>query len=155
MSSRLRRSKLLLHFRGGAVSQNGYEDTEPAAGSIIGPVPMLARGLALETTEHLDGALLDINLAGERCFPIAEALKVRDIPFAFLTGYVDFGTPPEYRGAPLLAKHRRGPMPMLVKVDLTCPGIGSSQGYSVLPKIRLPSLTVRDLTGTRLLRSHR
>ncbi|MBV8891595.1 MAG: response regulator [Acidobacteria bacterium] len=104
MSSRLRRSKLLLHFRGGAVSQNGYEDTEPAAGSIIGPVPMLARGLALETTEHLDGALLDINLAGERCFPIAEALKVRDVPFAFLTGYVDFGTPPEYRGAPLLTK---------------------------------------------------
>jgi DNA-binding response OmpR family regulator len=72
--------------------------------TIIGPVPRLARGLTLATTEHLDGALLDINLAGERCFPIAEALAARGIPFAFLTGYGDFGTPIEYRGAPWLAK---------------------------------------------------
>jgi hypothetical protein len=70
---------------------------------IIGPVPRLAQGLALATTASLDGALLDINLAGERCFPIAEALAARDIPFAFLTGYGDFAIPPEYRGAPRLS----------------------------------------------------
>ena len=71
---------------------------------IIGPVPRLAQGLAVATTEHLDGALLDVNLAGEQCFPIAEALAARGIPFAFLTGYGDFAIPPEYRGTPRLAK---------------------------------------------------
>jgi CheY-like chemotaxis protein len=71
---------------------------------IIGPVPRLAQGLALATTEHLDGALLDVNLAGERCFPIAEALAARGIPFAVLTGYGDFGMPPEFRDAPWLVK---------------------------------------------------
>jgi CheY-like chemotaxis protein len=50
---------------------------------IIGPVPRLAQGLAVATTEDLDGALLDVNLAGEQCFLVAEALAARGIPFAF------------------------------------------------------------------------
>ena len=80
------------------------EALEDLGCTIIGPVPRLAQALALATTEHLDGALLDVNLAGERCFPIAEALAARGIPFAFLTGYGDYGMPPEYRGTPRLAK---------------------------------------------------
>ena len=80
------------------------EALEDLGCTIIGPVPRLAQGLALATTEHLDGALLDVNLAGERCFPIAEALAARSIPFAFLTGYGDFSMPPEYRGAARLLK---------------------------------------------------
>jgi DNA-binding response OmpR family regulator len=54
--------------------------------SVVGPVPRLGQGSALATVEQLDGALLDVNLAGERCFPIAQALAARGIPFAFLTG---------------------------------------------------------------------
>ncbi len=32
-------------------------------------------------------AVLDVNLAGELIFPLAEQLVTRDIPFVFLTGY--------------------------------------------------------------------
>jgi DNA-binding response OmpR family regulator len=71
---------------------------------VIGPAPRLQRGLALAGEARLDGALLDVNLAGERCFPIADALAARGIPFAFLTGYGDAGIPAEYRGVPRLAK---------------------------------------------------
>lgn len=33
--------------------------------------------------------MLDINLNGDWCFPIALALRQRDVPFAFVTGYDD------------------------------------------------------------------
>jgi len=71
---------------------------------VIGPAPRLQRGLALAGEAGLDGALLDVNLAGERCFPIADALTERGVPFAFLTGYGDAGIPPEYQLVPRLAK---------------------------------------------------
>lgn len=70
---------------------------------VIGPAPRLQRGLALAGAARLDGALLDVNLAGERCFPIADALTKRGVPFAFLTGYGDAGIPPEYQGVPRAA----------------------------------------------------
>lgn len=72
---------------------------------VVGPAPRLARGLSLATTEALDGALLDINLNGERCFAIAEILSQRHVPFIFLTGYnEDTIIPAALRGAPLLGK---------------------------------------------------
>jgi DNA-binding response OmpR family regulator len=71
---------------------------------VVGPVPRVAPGLALATTEQLDGAFLDVNLAGEQCFPIADALAARSIPFVLLTGYGESAVPPAYRGAPRLSK---------------------------------------------------
>jgi DNA-binding response OmpR family regulator len=71
---------------------------------VIGPAPRVAQGLALAKSELLDGALLDVNLAGEYCFPIAEVLKARGVPFAFLTGYGDVGLPPAFREVPRLTK---------------------------------------------------
>jgi DNA-binding response OmpR family regulator len=70
----------------------------------VGPAPRLAQGLILAVAERLDGALLDVNLAGEKCFPIAAALGARGVPFAFLTGYGDVGLPAEYRKVPRLIK---------------------------------------------------
>lgn len=55
--------------------------------TVVGPVGRLADGLRLAAEEALDGALLDINLHGDRSFPIADALRERGIPFVFLTGY--------------------------------------------------------------------
>src|SRR5262245_48203491 len=71
---------------------------------VIGPVPRLEQGLVFAKREPLNGALLDVNLAGERCFPIAAVLAARGIPFAFLTGYGEGVMPPEYRDASRLAK---------------------------------------------------
>ena len=57
--------------------------------TVIGPVGRLADGLRLAEQEGLDGAVLDINLNGDWCFPIARALRQRGVPFVFLTGYDD------------------------------------------------------------------
>jgi DNA-binding response OmpR family regulator len=71
---------------------------------VIGPAARVEQGMALARAEALDGALLDVNLAGEPCFPIAEALSVRGVPFAFLSGYGDASLPPPFRDQPRLSK---------------------------------------------------
>ena len=72
---------------------------------VIGPVGRVADGLHLVEQEKLDGAVLDINLNGDRCFPIAHALASRGVPFVFLTGY-DSSTvvPDELRATRRLGK---------------------------------------------------
>ncbi len=72
---------------------------------VVGPVPRLQRALELARAESLDGAILDVNLAGELSFPVAAALAERGIPFFFLTGYDDAALfPPEYRSHARLMK---------------------------------------------------
>lgn len=92
--------------------------------TVVGPVPRLEQGLALANGEQLDGALLDVNLAGERCFPIAAVLATRGVPFAFLTGYGEAGIPPEFRNIPRLSK----PFNMVRLMDLVdrCFGVRCS-----------------------------
>ena len=50
-----------------------------------------------------DFALLDVNLAGEAVFPVADALTARGVPFAFATGYGE-DHDPRFKDAPLLGK---------------------------------------------------
>jgi DNA-binding response OmpR family regulator len=45
---------------------------------------------------ELDVAVLDINLAGEKVFPVADRLRVRGVPFCFVTGYGVGGLPDHY-----------------------------------------------------------
>jgi DNA-binding LytR/AlgR family response regulator len=73
---------------------------------VVGPVGRLASGLKLvEDGTAVDGAVLDVNLDGEFCFPIAAALARRAVPFVFLTGY-DNGDiiPVAFAAAPRLGK---------------------------------------------------
>ncbi len=72
---------------------------------IVGPAGRLAEGLALAEQEDLGAAILDINLAGERSIPIAEALRRRGVPFAFASGY---GAAPEgFETLPMIEKPYR------------------------------------------------
>jgi len=80
------------------------EELQDYGFSVVGPAARVDQGLALALSTGLDGALLDINLAGENCFPIADALTARGVPFAFLTGYGDAVLPPVYRAVPRLNK---------------------------------------------------
>ena len=61
---------------------------------------------ALQKAEALefDVAMLDVNLAGELSYPVAVALRHREIPFLFATGYGAVAIPQELEGAPLLTK---------------------------------------------------
>ncbi len=80
------------------------DQLEEAGCSIVGPASHVAQGLALAAAEPIDGALLDVNLNGEFCFPIAKVLVERGIPIAFLTGYGDAVLAEEYQNAPRLSK---------------------------------------------------
>ncbi len=54
---------------------------------VVGPFGRLAEAVAAASTQPIDGALLDINLAGEKVFPAAEELAVRGVPFLLVSGY--------------------------------------------------------------------
>ncbi|MFC4167763.1 HWE histidine kinase domain-containing protein [Teichococcus aestuarii] len=54
----------------------------------VGPAHTLQEALALAAgTPRLSAALLDVNLAGEVVFPLAEVLRARQVPIIFITGY--------------------------------------------------------------------
>jgi DNA-binding response OmpR family regulator len=79
-----------------------------AGAEVVGPVGRLERGIAEAETQSLDAALLDVDLNGLRCWPIAEALAARAIPFALTTGFASgIVTPERFAGAPVLTKPYR------------------------------------------------
>jgi DNA-binding response OmpR family regulator len=53
---------------------------------VVGPARSVEHGLDLAGKADLDAAILDVNLAGQNSFSVANALKLRGIPFAFATG---------------------------------------------------------------------
>src|SRR5262245_27364777 len=70
----------------------------------MGPVGRLESAKHMARERALDGAILDINLAGRPCYPVCAILSARHIPFVFLTGYPAAAIPIEYRGVPLIPK---------------------------------------------------
>lgn len=61
--------------------------------SVVGPCSSVATALKAATTEAVDLAVLDVNLRGEKVYPVAEALSERHIPFLFLSGYGEEAVP--------------------------------------------------------------
>ena len=59
--------------------------------------------LAIIAAESLAGALVDINLGDEKGWPIADALAVRGVPFAFTSGGGDI-LPPAHAHRKVVAK---------------------------------------------------
>jgi CheY-like chemotaxis protein len=61
---------------------------------------------AIEKARSLtfDVAILDVNLNGERTFPIAEVLAERGVRFVFATGYGVANLPPDFSERPVLQK---------------------------------------------------
>jgi CheY-like chemotaxis protein len=76
-----------------------------AGAEVIGPVPTVAQALRMiESTATLEGAILDVNLGGEKVFPLVDALQQRGIPWVFMTGYDRQGIPAAYADVPLCEK---------------------------------------------------
>jgi len=81
------------------------EEILESAGCIVaGPIPRLAEALDAAHHENCDAAVLDVNLAGERIDPVADALCERNVPFLFVTGYGTNALPGEYIERPHLHK---------------------------------------------------
>ncbi|BBF92040.1 response regulator [Blastochloris tepida] len=71
-----------------------------------GPVATVKAALehADDTANAIDGALLDLDLRGQRSYPVAAALMRRNIPFAFTSGYGLEAIEPAFRAYPCLLK---------------------------------------------------
>ncbi len=77
------------------------EDAGWQAVAIVASVPD-----ALQAVERggFDVALLDVNLAGQEVFPVADALIARGTPLVFATGYGSHGVREDLRHLPVVAK---------------------------------------------------
>jgi CheY-like chemotaxis protein len=83
------------------IALQSQDELEAAGAIVVGPVHTVERALAaLKATPELDGAVLDVNLQGERVFPVADALSERGVPFIFVSGFGRDSLPPRYRYAP-------------------------------------------------------
>ena len=71
---------------------------------VAGLASRLTPALALAGEAEIDAAVLDVNLAGERSFPVADLLDQRGIPYLFATGYGLSGIEERYRGRTVLQK---------------------------------------------------
>jgi CheY-like chemotaxis protein len=70
---------------------------------VAGPVGSVAQALAM-TGNALDAAVLDVNLQGERVYPVADALLERGVPVVFATGYDELLVERSYIGLPRCRK---------------------------------------------------
>lgn len=83
------------------------EDTLRDLGfEVLGPVATCAAALALvrSASGALDAAVLDVNLGGERVYPVADALRERGVPFVFLTGYAEAELDGRFANVPVVQK---------------------------------------------------
>lgn len=70
---------------------------------VVGPAARVGQALAM-VDEKIDFAVLDVNLNGEKSFPVADALLARGVPFVFSTGYGREGILDTYQVFPVIQK---------------------------------------------------
>jgi DNA-binding LytR/AlgR family response regulator len=63
-----------------------------------------ALAFVADPNARVDVAILDVNLAGERSFSVAEALRAQGTPFVLSTGYDESGIDEAWRNGPILRK---------------------------------------------------
>ncbi len=73
-------------------------------GTVVGPAARVEHALELIREEQLDVAILDVNLNGAKCYPLADALLARQVPFLLATAYGQEGITRDYRAHPRLQK---------------------------------------------------
>lgn len=78
---------------------------EAAGASVVAPLPTLAKAEAI-LDEHgvIDCAVLDINVADDTVFALADRLRKAGVPFVFLSGYTKGSIPSRLAKTPLLEK---------------------------------------------------
>jgi DNA-binding response OmpR family regulator len=70
----------------------------------LGPAANVQAALALIERNRPNAAILDITLGRQDCYPIADWLQDRSVPFAFATGRADDTIVSRHQAAPRLSK---------------------------------------------------
>jgi two-component SAPR family response regulator len=72
---------------------------EALGAQVLGPVGSLSEAMTLiEVEKRIDCAVLDINLGGERSYPLADLLLEKGVEIIFTTGYDISAIPDRYAG---------------------------------------------------------
>ena len=80
-------------------------DLEAAGAQVLGPAATVSEALRLLDGASLpDAAVLDVNLGGDKVFPLARTLRSRGVPFVFVTGFEAWALPREFAEVPCYEK---------------------------------------------------
>jgi CheY-like chemotaxis protein len=106
------RGKIMLEGRSVLLVEDEYFIADDLAGTlraagarVIGPIGTLENALKQVSEDGLpDAALLDVDLHGERAYPLVDLLTQKDVPVVLVTGYDRAALPPLYRHLPHVMK---------------------------------------------------
>ena len=71
---------------------------------VDGPYSRFSDAILAAKRNNLQAGILDVNLGGEKTYAVADILRDRKIPFAFVTGYAPDAIVPAFAHAPVLQK---------------------------------------------------
>lgn len=95
------------------------DSLQAAGASVVGPLGWIDETLAFldDDPPAFDCAVLDVNLHGDKSYPIADRLLALDIPFVFTTGYDARAVASRYRDHPRCEKpiNERGLLTLLTR----------------------------------------
>lgn len=104
MNGATARSRVLLVEDEAMIAMLMEDMLDEFACDVVATVGELDAAIAAANTEQLDLAFLDVNLRGIPVYPVAEVLRARGVPFAFVTGYGSAGADAAHSDAPVLQK---------------------------------------------------
>jgi two-component sensor histidine kinase/PAS domain-containing protein len=103
--------------------------------TVVGPAARVSQALIIVENEPIDAAVLDVNLNGEKCYPIADALRTLGVPFLFSTAYNRDSLQKKYLSSPMLQKpFERSTLGNALE-DLLTPGIHSTLEKGASPAV--------------------
>ena len=89
---------------------------------VVGPANSVNAALALLDQQSVDAAVLDINIAGEKVFPVADRLSALNVPFVFATGYGVSGVQEPHAHRPVIQKpYTMGTLQRALESVAICP----------------------------------
>lgn len=98
---------------------------------VLGPFGRVEEALRLiEGGEAVDLAILDVDLVGDRVFPVADILQARNAPFLFATGYDPEIIPGRFTDIPRLEK----PVTAAAVISLLQQLLSGQDGNSTSPE---------------------
>lgn len=72
---------------------------------LVGLAMRVVRALEMvDAAPRIDVAVLDVNIGGDKIYPVAERLREKGVPIVFATGYGRAGVEPEWQSYEILQK---------------------------------------------------
>mgnify|MGYP002782383161 CR=1 FL=1 len=124
MPARLPGKRVLVVEDNPALAYDIDDSLREVGAHVVGPALDLATGLKLARENHLDAAVLDIDLGRDFVWPLAHQLKGHDIPFVFVSAECGDKLPEDFRNVVCLDK----PAPTRKILETVSEALASAKG---------------------------